>query len=45
MEKLEGKPERVQGSWKNKITASELVEERKNCTIDKEELIKFMIGD
>ena len=36
---------RVQGSWKNKITASELAEERKNCLIDKDELFKFMVGD
>lgn len=33
------------GSWKNKITASEFVEERARCDFDREELAKCLIGE
>ena len=34
---------RIQGSWKNKIVASELIEERSNCNFDQSELLSLMV--
>ena len=45
-QKLAGqKSERVMGSWKNKITATEFVEERANCDFDKEDLALSVLGE
>lgn len=37
--------ERVMGSWKNKVTATELVEERANCDFDRDDLAQGLLGD
>lgn len=44
-QQLAAKNERVRGSWKNKIVASEFVEERARCDFDRNELRSCLIGD
>ena len=36
---------RVAGSWKNKVTATELVEERANKNFDQNQLANFLYGN
>ena len=43
-QQLAAKNDRVMGSWKNKITASEFVEERARCDFDQSELRDCLIG-
>jgi hypothetical protein len=35
---------RQAGSWKNKITATELLEERANCDFDQKDLLQGVLG-
>ena len=44
-QRLAAKNDRVMGSWKNKIVASEFVEERARCDFDQKELASCLIGD
>ena len=41
----EKKATRVAGSWRRKITATELVEERKNIDFDQKECLAILGGD